>query len=163
MGIYDTYGQVQLKVGVVEFRDFKIGDEVNIEDGVYVAREGAVVIVGGKFVAEFPHLFSKWGDVIYGEDVIRPHDYIQDAVAQAEHQVYLQNRIGQAVIPTRDKAISLIDLCCKRDDFVVDKGRTPEEYFEEYSYKEPEIWIDVLNDLLIPVPQGWVEFIESHS
>jgi hypothetical protein len=27
--------------------------------------------------------------------------------------------------------------------------RTPEEYFEEYSSKEPEIWWNVLNDLRI--------------
>ena len=52
---------------------------------------------------------------------------------------------------TRTEAIRMIDAAGKRNEFVAGwDGRAPEEYFDEYSYKEPEIWFDVLNDLEIP-------------
>jgi len=170
MGVYNTYGNVQLKVGdCSEMRHFKIGDDVDIEDGVYVASEGVVVIADGRFFAEFPHLFTKWGDVIDGEVAIRPHNYIADAVDQAEHNAQLEQRVTAGIIPTRDKVIALIDLQGRRDDFIetygagIEEDRTPEKYFDEYTYKEPGIWIDVLNDLQIPVPQLWVDFVDEHS
>ena len=61
MGLYDIYGNIQLKVGEVELRHFKVGDRVPIPDGIYVGHEGAVVITKGRFVASFPHLINKWG------------------------------------------------------------------------------------------------------
>ena len=62
MGLYDTYGHVQLKVGEVERRHFEVGAQVSIPDGVYVGYEGVVVVTGGRFVASFPHLINKWGE-----------------------------------------------------------------------------------------------------
>jgi hypothetical protein len=50
---------------------------------------------------------------------------------------------------TRERCIKMISDCKKRDLFVETYWRTPEEYFEEYSSKEPEIWWNVLNDLRI--------------
>lgn len=67
MGIYDTYGETQLKVGDPQLRDFKLGDTVDIPDGVYMAPEGVVVIIDSKFVAEFAAVVDKWGDEIGGE------------------------------------------------------------------------------------------------
>lgn len=83
MGTYSTYGEVQLKVGDDgEMPCFKVGDKTDIADGVYVGYEGAVVIKNGVFVAEFPDLFSKWGDIIECKDVIDSMNPIHVAVKE---------------------------------------------------------------------------------
>lgn len=66
MGIYDTYGDIQLKVGDVDMSDYKIGDKVSLPDGVYFAPEGAVVTYQGLFVAviSLDAVFDKWGGKI---------------------------------------------------------------------------------------------------
>ena len=69
MGTYDTFGigRIQLKANGLEFMNhYNIGDTVNIDDGIYLAREGIVVIQNSKLVATFNnernYMFSKWGD-----------------------------------------------------------------------------------------------------
>lgn len=52
-------------------------------------------------------------------------------------------------IESRQQAIELIDKHGKRREFVCERLRTPEEYFEEYSYLEPDIWTNVLIDFEI--------------
>ena len=62
MGLYNTYEDVALKVGSnLHLANFKIGDQVDIPDGVYVGFEGIVVITEGVFVAKFKHFIDKWG------------------------------------------------------------------------------------------------------
>ena len=75
MGVYDQYGKlgIQIKVGHCCLAQYEIGDDVEIPDGVYVANEGAIVIVDGKFVAEFETMTSKWGDVLDAGEILRPH------------------------------------------------------------------------------------------
>ena len=67
MGMYDTFGNVQLKNGECLLREFKIGDKVeDIADGIYAGHEGFVVIFDGTFVAELPlnSMKDKWGEAI---------------------------------------------------------------------------------------------------
>lgn len=64
MGLYDTFGDVQLKVGLNELNHYKIGDSVPIPDGIYIGYEGVVIVVKGTFVAEFTGLMDKWGGQI---------------------------------------------------------------------------------------------------
>lgn len=63
MGMYDTFGATQLKVGDCDMAHYDVGDEVTMADGVYVGYEGIVVIKDGVFVAEVGknELFNKWG------------------------------------------------------------------------------------------------------
>lgn len=82
MGVYDTYGDIQLKVGNVDMGDYQIGDEAPIPDGIYFAPEGAVVIYKGLFVAEISPdaVFDKWGDPVeIGVDLRNP---VSQAVRQ---------------------------------------------------------------------------------
>lgn len=72
MGMYNTYGSVQLKVGALTLREYKIGDEVDIPDGIYCGREGLVVVKDGIFIVEFPALFSKWGGIISPGSILFP-------------------------------------------------------------------------------------------
>lgn len=80
MGVYDTYGNTQLKVGPCELKCYDVGDEVEIPDGIYIGNEGAIVIQDGKFVAEFDKLMSKWGDVIEPSAVIDSFHPIKQAL-----------------------------------------------------------------------------------
>jgi predicted RNA-binding protein with TRAM domain len=70
MGIYDTYDNIQLKVGELTLTDYEIGDKTDLHDGIYVAPDGIVVIVAGVFVATFDHMVDKWGNNISIGDVI---------------------------------------------------------------------------------------------
>jgi hypothetical protein len=65
MGLYDTFGKVQLKAGDCVLDHYAVGDKVQgIKDGVYIGLEGVVVILKGKLIAEFPYAKDKWGDPI---------------------------------------------------------------------------------------------------
>lgn len=62
MGVFDTYGNVQLKVGTPDSTGYKIGAKVNIPDGIYLHYEGVIVIHKGVFMAEFAQLFDNKGE-----------------------------------------------------------------------------------------------------
>lgn len=71
MGMYNTYGNVQLKVGdELTLSEFGVGDEVDIPDGVYVGYEGVVVIIDGKLAKVFPTLLNKYGGEYNIEEII---------------------------------------------------------------------------------------------
>ena len=72
-----------MKVGPCEMDRYRVGDGVPIADGVYVGHGGVVVVINNKFVAEFEHLTSKWGDKIHPHDVLAPHDYVADAMSRS--------------------------------------------------------------------------------
>jgi len=61
MGIYDEYEGVQLKVGDVGMCYYRIGDKVKLQDGVYVAPDGAVVIKNKKLFMTTKNVQDKWG------------------------------------------------------------------------------------------------------
>lgn len=61
MGVYDTYGNIQLKVGPCGLNEYRIGNKVPIDDGIYIAYGGAIVVKDGKLVAEFQKVYDKWG------------------------------------------------------------------------------------------------------
>lgn len=71
MGCYNTYDGVQLKVAEdLMLINYKIGDEVDIPDGVYVGYEGIVVIIDGKLVKVFTELYDKYGGTFDLEKII---------------------------------------------------------------------------------------------
>jgi len=61
MGVYDSYGEVQLKTGPCILQEYHIGDEVDISDGLHFGYEGCVVVVGRKLVAVTDKMYDKWG------------------------------------------------------------------------------------------------------
>jgi len=62
MGVYNIYGNVQLKVADdLTLKTFEIGDKVDIPDGAYVGYEGVVIVIDGKLSRVFPGLFDKYG------------------------------------------------------------------------------------------------------
>ena len=82
MGVYDYYSDIQLKVGPCVMNAYEIGDTVPIDDGIYVAREGIVVIHNHEFIARFDNIFTKWGDTVDLQTILDPHDYIKKAVEE---------------------------------------------------------------------------------
>lgn len=66
MGIFDTYGDRQMKMGEPWQRQFNVGDSVkesHVDDGVYIDEEDykAIVIHNGIFIGEF-NCFDYWGN-----------------------------------------------------------------------------------------------------
>lgn len=74
MGVYDCYGDAQLKIGPCILKQYNEGDKVPIYDGVYIAYEGAVVIKDGVFVGLFENIYNKWGGTIKTSQVLNPNN-----------------------------------------------------------------------------------------
>jgi len=72
MGMFDWYGKIQLKTGPCKLINYKVGDKVEMPDGVYLAQDGVVIILDHKLAATFKHLVDKWGGKIDPEEVISP-------------------------------------------------------------------------------------------
>jgi len=71
MGTYDTYGEnIQIKAGGCMMKDYEIGDICDLADGIYLEYGGAIVILDGKFVAEFSYIFDKWGGALNCKNII---------------------------------------------------------------------------------------------
>ena len=72
MGTYNTYGDngIQLKVGDLCLQHFEVGSKVDIEDGIYIAYEGIIVIKDGIFIAEFDQLIDKWGGILPLDEIL---------------------------------------------------------------------------------------------
>lgn len=68
MGVFDTYGDRQMKIGEPWCRQFNVGDSVKeseVDDGVYLDTSDndsrAVVIKDGIFIGEFS-VYDYWGE-----------------------------------------------------------------------------------------------------
>jgi hypothetical protein len=75
MGLYDTLGSTQIKI-FQSFCQYKIGDKVPYEDGIYIGFEGFVVVINKIFVAEFQDAKDKWGNIITPEEIITENNPI---------------------------------------------------------------------------------------
>ena len=80
MGIYDTYGDAQIKIGDVQMNYYEVGDSVPLSDGIYVDHGVAIVVLNGVFVAQFDKIYTKWGDQILPEQILCPHDEVSQVV-----------------------------------------------------------------------------------
>lgn len=70
MGVYNTYGDVQLKVSDnLDLTEFEVGDPVDIPDGLYVGYGGFVLIQEGKLASVFESVTSSWGGKVYADDI----------------------------------------------------------------------------------------------
>mgnify|MGYP005819318515 CR=1 FL=1 len=70
MGLFDTYGDRQMKMGEPWQRQFNVGDSVkdsHVDDGVYLdtsePENRAIVIKDGIFIGEFS-VFDYWGNKV---------------------------------------------------------------------------------------------------
>lgn len=91
MGTYDTYGQSQLKVGPCTLDHYELGAKVPIPDGIYLGHPMAVVIVGGRFVAEFPRLVDKWGGLVSYDEVFAARHPSSPAIAAMHKRAWPHN------------------------------------------------------------------------
>lgn len=90
MGVYDTYGEqgIQLKCGCdpMDPKDYKVGDETALCDGVYIGYEGVVVIDDGKVSRIFTSLTDKWGGEINPEKIIEDKNPVAQALTNMENK-----------------------------------------------------------------------------
>lgn len=83
MGLFNTYGECQIKVGDLSLKNFTIGDKTNIPDGIYITLDGIVIIKNGTFIGENEKIFDKWGGEIDQErliNLIKPNNPVQIAM-----------------------------------------------------------------------------------
>lgn len=62
MGMFDTYGESQLKAGECKLHDYKVGDKVPIKDGIYPGSSNFVVVKNGIFIAELANYYDYYGE-----------------------------------------------------------------------------------------------------
>lgn len=87
MGIYNSFideggSEIQLKVGECLLKEIKIGDSVEnlgMEDGIYVAPEGIVIIKGQIYIGALK-IYDKWGGEIDLKEPVESRNYIKIAV-----------------------------------------------------------------------------------
>jgi hypothetical protein len=88
MGVYDIFGELGIQMKLcndgMSMNFYKVGDKVPLDDGIYVGYGGAIVVKGGIFIAEFPHLINKWGGIIKCEDVISGDNPIGNILKEKE-------------------------------------------------------------------------------
>lgn len=83
MGMYDTVlfknkkgvkTEIQFKNSDCEMEEYRIGDTINLEDGIYFAIEGAFVVYANVIVAAFDKeehpLRNKWDGKIKYPDLV---------------------------------------------------------------------------------------------
>lgn len=80
MGVYNIYDGAQLKVGDCDMDVFEPGDKVWLEDGVYLAMEGAVVVKGGILIGCFHNIQSKWGNKFDLDELLDSHNPIKGEI-----------------------------------------------------------------------------------
>jgi hypothetical protein len=64
--MFNTYDDVQLKVGDLTLAQYHLGDKVDIPDGLYFGLEGVVAIGGGQLLMTYTNhqLMDKHGNKI---------------------------------------------------------------------------------------------------
>lgn len=92
MGLYNTYGGCQIKVGDLFLKEFGLGDKADIPDGIYLTLDGIVIIKNGTFIGVNEKIFDKWGNEIDQErliNLIKPNNPFQVAMDEfkAENNV----------------------------------------------------------------------------
>lgn len=108
MGVYNTINfknkkgeevSIQSKNGDTAMYSFEIGNQIELEDGIYFGLEGSLVVFQGRLVAAFDseeqHLYDKWD---------RPLDYPDlhsvNPLAQA------MNRLRHELDETKDTGVT---------------------------------------------------------
>lgn len=82
MGVYNTYAGVQLKNGSSTLEEFKIGDVVDLPDGIYVGQEGFVIVGSAILMGKFKTITTKWGDVLQPEQVLEEYHPLKKAMQE---------------------------------------------------------------------------------
>ena len=78
MGLFNTYGKTQLKVGDLYCKNYSIGDKAEIPDGIYLGYYGIVVVYRGIFILEQPYLIDKDAIIIDVKDIIAGIDKLKE-------------------------------------------------------------------------------------
>lgn len=92
MGVFDTYRnngfeeeyvEVQIKINATQ-EYYRIGDQSPLEDGIYLAPDGAVVICDGRVVTITKRLFDKWGNALNPDELVGRNNPVLLAISELE-------------------------------------------------------------------------------
>lgn len=97
--MYNIYGDVQLKnAEELTLKEYKVGDKVDLPDGIYVGFEGIVVVVKGIFVEQFAFLIDKWGTEFNTYDLVESHHPLLKVIEKAEEEIDGRKVAGDIVL-----------------------------------------------------------------
>ena len=93
MDNFSYYEKVQIKTGELVLKNYKTGDKTNLKDGVYIGREGMVVVSKGKFMCNLMSLFTKWGDEL-NTDIILDNNAMVNNTIKSYFDKHLDRKEG---------------------------------------------------------------------
>lgn len=79
-GECNYYDKVQIKAGELLLRNYAIGDKTELKNGVYIGREGLIVVNEGKFICNLKSLFTKWGDELNTDIILDNNAMVNKAI-----------------------------------------------------------------------------------
>jgi len=86
MGLYDTVVDktkniyIQVKSTECEMKDYGVGDEIPLPDGIHIGYEGAFVVDHGKILGIYKDIYNKWGGQMSSGDIVTVHNPISIAI-----------------------------------------------------------------------------------
>ncbi len=86
MGIYDTYGDCQIKAGDVDMNHYRIGAECPLVSGAYLTYEGIVFIKNNIVIAITGNdkIFDKYGDNVSLRTILDQQNSVVQAMKKAK-------------------------------------------------------------------------------
>jgi len=83
MGVYDVVCGIQVKCTPdLMFKEYDIGDLVELEDGVYLGYEGWFVVRGSIVMENGLNVYDKWGNLLSLEKLMA-NNPIMEAIKKA--------------------------------------------------------------------------------
>jgi hypothetical protein len=121
MGLFDTYGDRQMKMGEPYQWQYDVGDSVkasHVDDGVYIDEEDnkAIVIHNGIFIGEF-NCYDYWGNPLAPQKEAEKYHWYKDTKTAEQARLNAERIASDISIEARknlkkysDKAIKEAEL-----------------------------------------------------
>lgn len=96
MGMYDEVGKegIQIKLLECALHQYSVGDEIGLEDGLYIGYEGYFVVQESRVLATGDKIFSKWGGKLEAEDILESHNFKYRFILYGLMKTRLNRNIG---------------------------------------------------------------------
>lgn len=79
--MYNTYAGVQLKIATeLTLENYKIGQAVDIPDGIYVGHGGYIVVKDGILIMKRAHITTSWGHKVKAKILLDKYNPLLKAI-----------------------------------------------------------------------------------
>lgn len=81
MSVYDFVGEQEV---ISHFHHYNIGDEIDLQDGLYLTNEGWFVVEQGKVFITGHRAFTKWGDRVVCSELLEKYNPITKTLSDMD-------------------------------------------------------------------------------